>query len=156
MLLCIIVIYCMLAPLCGCDILKLGDDRHVDAQSLLDSNRKTWDSQMVSNYQFNFQWSCYCTMDFVAEVNISVRENRIHSAAFVEGDVPIPRHVAIERYEAMGGLFDLLQSAIDENAHTISAKYHPELGYPSEVWIDYEHRTVDEERGFSIHNLILE
>ena len=95
-------------------------------------------------------------MDFVAEVNISVRENRIQNAAFVEGDVPIPRYVAIERYPTMDGLFDLLQSAIDEKAHTISAKYHPELGYPSEVWIDYEHRTVDEELGFSIHNLILE
>ena len=25
-----------------------------------------------------------------------------------------------------------------------------------EVWIDYEERTADEERGFSIHNLVLE
>ena len=56
----------------------------------------------------------------------------------------------------MDGLFDLLQSAIDENAYTISAKYHPELGYPTEVWIDYEQQSVDEELGFSIHNLILE
>ena len=152
----IIVSYFTLASLCGCDVLRLDDDRHVDTQSLLDSNRKKWDSEMASNYQFNFQWSCYCTMDFVAEVNISVRENRVHSAAFVEGDVPIPRHVATERYQAMDGLFDLLQSAIDENAHIIAANYHLELGYPTEVWIDYEHRTVDEERGFSIHNLILE
>ena len=80
----IIVLYFMLAPLCGCDILKLGDDRHVDTQSQLDSNRKKWDSEMASNYQFNFQWFCYCSMDFVAEVNITVRENRIHSVAFVE------------------------------------------------------------------------
>jgi hypothetical protein len=85
-----------------------------------------------------------------------VRDNQIHSAAFVEGDVPIPHDIAIERYQAMDGLFDLLQSAIDENAHTISAKYHFDLGYPTEVWIDYEERTADEERGFSIHNLILE
>ena len=67
-------------------------------------------------------------MDFVAQVNITVLENRIHSAAYVDGDVPIPLEVAIERYEAMDGLFDLLQSAIDENAYTISANYHPDLG----------------------------
>ena len=151
-----IVIYFMLASLCGCDILRLGDDRHVDTQSFLDSNRKTWDSQMASNYQFNFRWSCYCTMDFVAEVNITVRENRIQGAAFVEGDVPIPLDAAIERYKVMDGLFDLLQSAINENAHTIAAKYHLEMGYPTEVWIDYEQNSVDEELGFSIHNLILE
>lgn len=152
----IIAIYCLLAPLCGCDILGLDDDRHVDTQSLLDSNRKKWDSEMASNYQFNFQWSCYCTMDFIAEVNITVRENRIQGATFVESDVPIPLDAAIERYKVMDGLFDLLQSAIGENAHTIAAKYHPELGYPTEVWIDYEQNSVDEELGFSIHNLILE
>jgi hypothetical protein len=95
-------------------------------------------------------------MDFVAEVNITVRENRIHGAVLVEGDVPIPLDAAVERYKVMDGLFDLLQSAIDENAHTITAKYHPELGYPTEVWIDYEQNSVDEELGFSIHNLILE
>ena len=152
----IIVLYFTLAPLCGCDILRLADDRHVDTQSQLDNNRKKWDSEMASNYQFSFQWSCYCTMDFVAQVNITVQENRIHSAASVDGDVPIPLEVAIERYEAMDGLFDLLQSAIDENAYTISANYHPDLGYPIEVWIDYEKNSVDEELGFTIHNLILE
>ena len=111
---------------------------------------------MAPNYRFDFRWSCYCTMDFVAEVNITVRENRIHGAVLVEGDVPIPLDDAIERYKAMDNLFDLLQSAIDENAYTISAKYHPELGYPTDVWIDYEQHSVDEELGFSIHNLILE
>ena len=111
---------------------------------------------MVSNYQFRFQWFCFCTMDFVAEVNITVRENRIHSVAFVNGNVPIPLDIAIERYHTMDGLFNLLQSAIDANAHTISAKYHSELGYPAQVWIDYEQRTVDEERAFSIHNLTFE
>ena len=156
MLIRIILMSCMLAPLCGCDILRLGDDQHVDTQSLLDRNRKMWDSQMASNYQFYFQWSCYCTMDFVAEVNITVRENRIHGAVLVEGDVPIPLDAAVERYKVIDGLFDLLQSAIDENAHTIAAKYHPELGYPIEVWIDYEQNSVDEELGFSIHNLIFE
>ena len=156
MLIRIILMCCMLGQLCGCDILRLGDDQHVDTQSLLDSNRKMWDSQMASNYQFYFQWSCYCTMDFVAEVNISVRENRIQGAAFVESDVLIPIDAAIERYKVVDSLFDLLQSAIDDNAHTIAAKYHLELGYPTEVWIDYEQNSVDEELGFSIHNLILE
>jgi len=146
----------MLAPLCGCEIIGLRDDRHVDTQSRLDNNRKMWGSQMASNYEFNFQWSCYCTMDFVAEAKIGVRGSRINGADFVEGNVPIPLDLANVRYKTVDGLFDLLQSAIDENAHTISAKYHPELGYPTEVWIDYEQNSVDEELGFSIHNLILE
>ena len=62
-------------------------------------------------------------------VNISVRENRIGSAAFVEDDVPVAVE-GLKRYRTIEGLFDLLQEGIDKNAHTISAEYHSELGYP--------------------------
>lgn len=88
-------------------------------------------------------------------VNITVRENRIDSAAFVAGDVP----VAIEgfkRYRTIDGLFDLLQEGIDENAHSILVDYHSELGYPIDGWIDYEEAIADEELGFEIDSLVVE
>ena len=110
---------------------------------------------MASNYQFNFRWICFCGEDYIKPVNISVRENRIDSAAFVEGDVPIAIE-GLERYRTIGGLFDLLQAGIDKKAHSISAKYHSELGYPIDVWIDYEEYTVDEELGFEINSLSTE
>ncbi len=154
----IIALCSMLATLPACEIefLGIGGELPLSTQSQLDINRKKWESEMVSSYNFSFQWSCFCLPDYVAQVNITVRENRIHGAAFVEGDIPIPLEVAKERYRTMEGLFNLLQSAIDENAETISVTYHPELGYPTEVWIDYDERIADEERGFTIHSLSVE
>ena len=156
-ILCRLIAICvMLASLCGCEIVSLGEDRHVDTQSQLDYNRKKWDAEMASNYQFGFEWSCYCIEDYVAPVNITVRDNRVRGAAFVEGDVPIPIDIAIERYQTIDELFNLIQSAIDANADSISVEYHPESGYPTQVWIDYDPRIADEERGFTVHSLILE
>ena len=110
---------------------------------------------MVSNYQFNFRWICYCVPEYVDPVNISVRENRIDSAVFVEDDVLVAVE-GLERYRTIEGLFDLLQEGIDKNAHSISAEYHSELGYPVKVSIDYEEYSIDEELGFEIDSLLIE
>ena len=110
---------------------------------------------MVSNYQFNFRWICFCALKSMEPVNITVRENRIDSAAFVEGDVPVAIE-GLKRYRTIEGLFDLLQEGIDENAHSILVDYHPELGYPIDGWIDYEEAIADEELGFEINGLVVE
>ena len=54
------------------------------------------------------------------------------------------------------GFLISLQEGIDENAHTISAHYHSELGYPVKASIDYEEDLVDEELGFDINSLSIE
>jgi hypothetical protein len=150
---------CRIVLLCGTLFLLLGcilkDDRLADVQSELDQNRKKWASAMASNYQFNFRWECYCSPEYVGPVNISVRENRIDGAAFVEDDVPVAVE-GLERYRTIEGLFDLLQEGIDKDAHSISAEYHPELGYPVKASIDYEEYTIDEELGFGIDSLLIE
>jgi len=126
-----------------------------DIQLELDQNRKKWMSQMVANYQFNFRWICFCALEYMTPVNITVRENRIDSAAFVEGDVPVAIE-ELKRYRTIDGLFDLLQEGIDKNAHSILVDYHPELGYPIDGWIDYEAAIADEELGFEINGLVVE
>ena len=136
--------------------LKPDDEpKLTNLQSELDQNRKKWMSQMVSNYQFNFRWICFCALEFMEPVNITVRENRIDSAAFVAGDVPVAIE-GLKRYRTIEGLFDLLQEGIDKNAHSILVDYHPKLGYPVEVSIDYEEAVADEELGFEIDSLVVE
>jgi hypothetical protein len=147
---------CRIVLLCGTLFLLLGcilkDDRLADVQSELDQNRKKWASAMASNYQFNFRWECYCSEEYVTPVNITVRENRIVAVDFVvKHRVPF----AID-YQTIEGLFDLLQEGIDKDAHSISAEYHPELGYPVKASIDYEEYTIDEELGFGIDSLLIE
>ena len=152
LLYCMVLLCVTLSLLHGC-ILK--DDRLADVQSKLDQNRQKWISKVVSNYQFNFQWNCFCVPEHVAPVNISVRENRIGSAAFVEDNVPVAVE-GLKRYRTIDGLFDLLQEGIDKNAHTISAEYHSELGYPIKGSIDYEKDKIDEELSFEIDSLLIE
>ena len=156
----IILLCATLSLLLGCMLvdyeLKPDDKpKPADIQLELDQSRKKWMSQMVSNYQFNFRWICFCALEFMAPVNIAVRKNRIDSAAFVEDDVPVAIE-GLKRYRTIEGLFDLLQEGIDKNAHSILVDYHPELGYPIDGWIDYEAAIADEELGFEIQRLTIE
>ena len=89
--------------------------------------------------------------EYVTPVSISVRENRIVAVDYVvKHRVPF----AID-YQIIEGLFDLLQEGIDKNVHSISAEYHSELGYPIDVWIDYEIGAIDDEIGFEINGLLI-
>ena len=42
--------------------------------------------------------------------------------------------------------------SVDEmrDAASIRAEFHPELGYPTQVFVDYHENTADEERGYRV------
>lgn len=155
------ILLCAILPLLyGCQpidsVLDPADEpRLAGIQFELDRNRAKWASAMVSDYEFNFRWICFCALESMAPVNITVRENRIDGAAFVEGGAPVAIG-GLGGYRTIDGLFDLLQEGIDKNAHSISVDYHPELGYPIDVWIDYDEAIADEELGFEINGLLIE
>lgn len=151
-----IILLCVTLPLLlSCDltdnVFKSTDN---DTQSELDLNRKKWASAMVRNYEFYFQWNCvFCDFGEGGPVIISVRESRIVDINFVVDDVDT---IGGFNYHTIDGLFDFLQERIDQKADTISAEYHSELGYPTDVWIDDEMNTDDDEIGFEIQWLSIE
>ena len=69
------------------------------------------------------------------------------SAGFT-GEVPDP-----ERFGPVGELFEFLQNAIGRDAARIDATFHPELGYPVEVFVDFDELLADEELGFTVRSL---
>ena len=144
----VILLCATLSLLLGC---TLGDDEsHLDdIQSELNQNRKKWTSAMVSNYELNFRWKCGLCYD--EPVSISVHESRIVDIAVMVKDSRFLNEPP--DYHTVDGLFDFMQEGIDMKADTLSAEYHSELGYPIDVWIDYEIGGIDDEIGFEINGL---
>ena len=111
--------------------------------SPIEVNRLKWKQNKLNTYQFQFQWQCFCTPDYVVPVLVTVNQGAITKVVDVKSGQP----VSVNRYKnylTMGGLFDFVQSAIDENAIQIDANYHPKYGFPTKVW---------EEKGFLITEL---
>ena len=119
------------------------------AQSNLDDAKALWQFAGINSYRYTVQWQCFCIMEYVAPMVVEVRDGQVVSVAFADagqtGEIPSP-----ERFGTMDRIFGYVQDAIDQNAARITAEYDAGLGHPTNVFIDDNELTIDEEQGFAI------
>ena len=105
--------------------------------------REKWGQQSFNNaYRFVQSRRCFCsdtyTQDVVAEyaagiTSLTYRED--------ESQVPISR---VAHYKSVYELFSFIEDNLDE-ADVVEAEFHPELGYPTYIFIDFKDCLADEE-----------
>jgi hypothetical protein len=115
----------------------------------LDRNRQLWNERGLSDYQYVFNWSCFCLPEYTAPVNIKVERGEWTEISSVGDGVPVIEK-DWRRYKTIEELFDIIDEALLQDAKEIRVEYDPDLGYPSSVFIDYDERIADEERGFNV------
>ena len=59
-----------------------------------------------------------------------------------------------ELYPGVEGLFEVVQDALDRDAHRVTVLYDPTLGYPREISIDYLEFAIDEELMLNAEGLV--
>jgi len=58
-----------------------------------------------------------------------------------------------KKYDSIDKLFEIIRSAIAKNAYRVDVKYHPTLGYPTQISIDYNKEIADEELFLNVDKL---
>ena len=122
-----------------------GDGSEAD----LAAARIRWDEARLSDYDFVFEWHCFCVPGFRGPFEIEVRMGGIARVWAMESDSLLDP-AEWGKYMTVEGLFEFIEDGFDQNAAQVRVSYDPELGYPVEAWIDYRLNTIDEERGFSL------
>ncbi len=123
-------------------------------QAALDEAMDSWDAFATTNYAFDFNWVCFCLIEWVSKVTLTASGGAIISADFVESGEPVTDEQQLNFYKTVDGLFDVIQDAIDRSAVSIQVEYDPDLGYPVSAFIDYETQLADEELGFEVSNVL--
>ena len=101
--------------------------------------RALWDAAGLDSYQFVYQNDCgECLPESAAPRSIVVWEGATFDGARTG--------VAIE------GLFESIERAIDEGSD-VEVVYDPDLGFPSEIWIDREARAYDGGTHLLVHQV---
>lgn len=130
-------------------VILVRDPESVQARLLRAESR--WQRSGVTSYVYEASWRCFCPMEYVAPVNVTVVDGVATEIGFADpgqaGEVPSP-----ERFGAIERHFEFLQEAINQGAAAITVEFH-ELGYPTSVFVDYHALTIDEEQGFAITSL---
>ena len=108
-----------------------------------------WLRSAPASYEFTFSRTCFCAPDAVRPVVIRVQDGRVASVRYVGSDVALPES-ATARYPSIAALFDEIERATRDKAERIDARFHPVLGYPVTVFIDYRESTADDESWFTV------
>ncbi len=126
--------------------------RDIDSQQAhLFRNRGIWERRGLVNYDYTGAWVCVtCDEFYVATAAVSVRDGAVTSVSSADPNIaviPVP-----DRFIPIAGLFDLLQTAVDQGAHNIDVNYDDEYSYPTFFFINYDDEVEDEERGFTVRS----
>lgn len=113
--------------------------------------RDRWLDHAPRDYQFTMQRICFC-ID-IPEMRVIVVDGAVVSVRPVGGGEELTGFDR-GRFLPIVDLFALLLEGIERPAYAVHAEYDPSLGFPADVFIDYERNIADEEYGFRVRDVI--
>lgn len=106
-----------------------------------------WRAAEVDDYVYAYRKFCECQRDQPPQTVVSVRDGRVVDVYHLHADsdrrVPA-RAGSLDYYWTIDELFDLIRSAAERGAE-VRAEFDPELGYPTEVYVDYTPEVIGDE-----------
>ncbi|MBN3870656.1 MAG: DUF6174 domain-containing protein [Nostoc sp.] len=117
----------------------------------LEFNRRFWNQQNISNYDYELSNSCFCIPDARGPVVIKVRNGKTTSITSVATGQPVNPEL-FQNYNTIPKLFNVIQDAINRKAFSLNVRYSAKFGYPTQIDIDYNSQIADEEKYLTIEN----
>jgi hypothetical protein len=118
----------------------------------LQRNKLLWAKQNISNYRFTVRQTCFCSIEARQPVNIEVRNGKVTSIVPASNGLSFNRE-DFTKHDSIAKLFDVIEDAIAKEAEDLLVTYHPTLGYPTKISINYDQWTADDEISFTVENL---
>jgi hypothetical protein len=117
------------------------------ADAELDGARTRWESAALRGYEYGYHKFCECHRDSPPETTVTVRDGEVvgvrHRPAGSATEVPAADK-NLGYYWTVDGLFALIASA-QQRGVEVRAQYDAVLGYPREVYIDYDSDFIGDE-----------
>lgn len=110
-----------------------------------------WAREGPANYVYVLRRSCFCILEAVRPVRITVHNRIVVSRRYDDDDSPVDATFA-SSFPTVEGVFEIVRNALS-NADHVAARYDGTLGYPYDVRIDYIANAVDDELTLEITGL---
>ena len=125
------------------------------ADAALDGARARWRTAAAAEYEYGYHKFCECHRESPPETIVTVRNGSVvgvrHRPAGSTSEVPADDK-NLRYYWTVEGLFDLIASA-EERGVEVRAAYDGELGFPREVFIDYDAEFIGDELDLRLTNV---
>jgi hypothetical protein len=106
------------------------------------------------NYEITFQQKCFCLPEYLRSMRLTVQNNTVASAIFVDDSSPVPASM-LKNLPTVEKVFETVIEAESQPAEIIRIMFHRRHNYPTKVFIDYDTKIADEEIQWQLSNLSL-
>jgi hypothetical protein len=117
------------------------------ADAELDAAEARWRAAALTSYEYGYHKYCDCHRESPPETTVSVRDGKVtgvrHRPAGTTTDVPAADK-NLDYYWTVEGLFQLIGSALERGV-SVRASYDAALGFPREIFIDYDANLIGDE-----------
>jgi len=117
------------------------------ADAELDAAQERWESAGLRDYEYGYHKYCECHRDAPPETTVTIRDGEVvgvrHRPVGSATEVPAADK-NLGYYWTVDGLFALIASA-QQRGVEVRAQYDSGLGYPREVYIDYDSDFIGDE-----------
>jgi hypothetical protein len=117
------------------------------ADAELDAARARWQQAALASYEYGYHKFCECHRESPPETTVTVRAGTVtnvrHRPAGSAVDVPAADK-NFEYYWTVDGLFGVIASALERGVQ-VRTVYDAELGFPREIYIDYDANFIGDE-----------
>jgi hypothetical protein len=140
-----------LVPLVACTALSCSDlsPELDDLRHQVAVNRARWAAVGPATYVYEVEHACFCALEAVGPVRVSVEGGSVTARAYVQSGEPVDSAFA-GIFPSVDGLFDVLERAIEREADDVRVTWDPDTGAPLDFSIDYLKNAVDEEESYRI------
>lgn len=114
-----------------------------------------WAAGAPARYRMTLQVGCgECLPDMARAVRLEVERapdgtETVTSRVYVDTGEPVSEQLAAN-FPSVSGLHQLVRDAMAARASRLDVTYHPSLGYPAAISIDYHQQMVDDEVSYSV------
>jgi len=116
----------------------------------LNDNLAKWNNAGLNNYLINSKRICFCAS--VEEVIVNVEEGMVKDARYLSSG----EYLTIEELQhvySVNEYFEIIREAINQQANVLRVDYDNDLGFPGNIYIDYDAAIADDEITYEISNL---
>jgi hypothetical protein len=125
----------------------------------LTTHEQLWKNQGLRDYDFTLERQAFAPEDWRGPINIQVRNGAAVSVTYVSNGEAVTGG-KFDNADTIDKLFTMLKNAyagkgeFEQKADTINVTYNPEMGYPTNFYIDVSQMIADEEQGYTVTNLV--
>ena len=119
----------------------------------LSRNQSIWQDANITHYRFELNVGCFCAFRSQMPATVEVKDNQVLSIVDVNGETistEDPMNEFIVKYATMDRIFSEIDSDSVREADRLTVSYDPTYGFPSEIFIDFIERAMDDELSISV------